>query len=109
MTEQERRDQNLPLTVEDVNTMSIALFSVVISTESHQSFLIHYPRFMQTDVDPDTFHSIQLSCKRVKEENENISIMTFLEEDNPELPEDPEPKKEIEYDSTEQASHFGNR
>ena len=58
MTEQERRDQNLPLTVEDVNTMSIALFSEVIATESHQSFMVHYPRFTQTDVDPDTFRSL---------------------------------------------------
>ena len=56
MTEQERRDQNLPLTVEDVNTMSIALFSEVIAAESHQSFMIHCPRCTQTDVDPDTFH-----------------------------------------------------
>ena len=97
MTEQERQDQNLPLTLEDVNTMSIALFSEVIATESHQSFMIHYPRFTQTDVDPDTFHSIQLSCKHVKEENEHISIMTFLEEDSPEIPEGPENKKEIEH------------
>ena len=97
LTEQERRDQNLPGTVEEVSTMAIALFTEVIATESHQSFMNNDPRFTQTDVDPDTFHSIQLSCKRIQKENENISIMTFLEEDNPEIPEDPENKKEIEH------------
>ena len=97
MTEQDRRDQNLPLTVEDVNPMSIALFTEVIATESHSSFMHNYSRFTQTDVDPDTFHAIQLSCRRIRAENENISILMFLEEDNPELPEDPENKKEIEH------------
>ena len=97
LTEQERRDQNLPGTVEEVSTMAIALFTEVAATESHQSFINNYPRIAQSDVDPDNFHSIQLSCKRVKEENENISIMTFLEGDNPELPEDPGLKKEIEH------------
>ena len=37
-TEEERRDQNLPLTPEQVSTMAIALFTEVIATESHQSF-----------------------------------------------------------------------
>ena len=97
MSEQEREDQNLPLTPEKVSTMAIAMFTEVIATESHQSFMTSYPRFTQTDVDPDTFHSIQLSCKRVKEENEHITIMTFIEEDNPEIPADPENKKEIEH------------
>ena len=97
MSEQERRDQRLPLTPEDVSTMAIAMFSRVIATESHQSFLASYPRFTQADVDPDTFHAIQLSCKRINEANEHITIMTFEEEDNPEIPEDPENKKEIEH------------
>ena len=56
-----------------------------------------YPRFTQTHVDADTFHSIQLSCKRINEANEHITIMPFKEEDNPEIPEDPENKKEIEH------------
>ena len=95
-TEEERRDQNLPLTPEQVSTMAIALFTEVIATESHQSFMTSYPQFTQTDVDPDTFLSIQLSCRRIQAENEHITIMAFLEEDNPEIPEDPESKKEIE-------------
>ena len=49
------------------------------------------------EVDPDTFHSIQLSCKRVMKENEHITIDSFQEEDSPEIPEDPENKKEIEH------------
>ena len=108
MTEQDRRDQNLPLTVEDVSTFAIALFSEVVATESHSSFMLNYQRFTQTDVDPDTFHAIQLSCRRIREENENISIMTFLEEDtdNPELPGDPENKKEIEHMTPESKHPF---
>ena len=51
----------------------------------------------RTEVDPDTFHSIQSSCKRVMKKNEHITIDSFQEEDNPEIPEDPEKKKEIEH------------
>ena len=57
----------------------------------------NYPIFTHTNLDPDTFRDIQLACKRVKQENEHISILTFLEESDPELPPDPENKKEIEH------------
>ena len=106
MTEEDREDQNLPLTVEEVNTMQMAMLVDVIATETHSSFMINYPRFTQTNVDPDTFHDIQLACKRIKKENEHISIMTFLEEDNPELPPDPESKKEIEHMTPENKHLF---
>ena len=39
----------------------------------------------------------RLSCKRIKKENEHITLTSFEEEDNPEIPEDPENKKEIEH------------
>ena len=97
MSEEDREDQNLPLTVEEVNTMQMAMFVDVIATETHSSFMHNYPSFTQTNVDPDAFHDIRLACKRIRKENEHISIMTFLEEDNPELPPDPENKKEIEH------------
>ena len=51
----------------------------------------------QINVDHDTFHSIQLACKRIMAENESITFTTFLEEVNPEIPPDPENKKELEH------------
>ena len=101
LSEQERREQRLPLTPDDVSTMAISMFMEVLAVETHQSFLISYPQMTGTEVDPDTFHSIQLSCKRIKAENEHITIDSFEEEDNPEIPEDPENKKEIEHMSPE--------
>ena len=56
-----------------------------------------YPAMTRTNVDPDAFHSIQLACKRVKDENESIQISTFDDDANPEIPHDPENKKEIEH------------
>ena len=94
---EDREDHNLPTSVEEVSTMQMAMFTEVIAVETHSSFMQTYPTLTRTNVDPDTFHSIQLACKRVKEEKKNISIMTFLEEANPELPPDPENKKEIEH------------
>ena len=73
------------------------MFVDVIATDTHSSFMHNYPRFTRTNVDPDTFHDIQVACKRIRKENEHISIMTFLEEANPKLPPDPENKKEIEH------------
>ena len=95
LSEQERRDRGLPVTPEDVNTMATATFIDVIAVEPHSQFMSMYPVLTDTDVDPDTFHSIQLSCKRIKEENGHISLTSFEEEDNPEIPEDPQDKKEI--------------
>ena len=43
------------------------------------------------------FTQVQLSCKRIKEDNEHITLTSFEEEDNPEIPEDPQDKKEIEH------------
>ena len=60
----------------------------------------------RTEVDPDTHHSIQLSCKRVMKENGHITIDSFQEEDNPEIPEDPEGKKEIEHMTLESKHIF---
>ena len=89
--------------------MSIALFMEVLAVETHKGFVAIYPQMTRTPVDPDTFHAIQLSCKRIKKENEHITIDSFLEEDNPEIPEDPENKKEIEHMTPEnKAYHFGN-
>ena len=97
-SEQERREQRLPLTPDDVSTMAISMFMEVLAIETHQGFMSSDPHMTRTEVDPDTFHSIQLSCKRVKKENENITFDSFEEEeDNPEIPEDPENKKEIEH------------
>ena len=95
--EEDREDHDLPASAEEVNTMQMAMFVEVIALETHSSFMQTYPTLTHTNVDPHTFHSIQLACRRVKEENQNISIMTFLEEANPELPPDPENKKEIEH------------
>ena len=92
LSEQERRDRGLPVTPDDVNTMATAMFIEVIAIESHRDFMSTYPQSTNTDVDPDTFHSIQLSCRRTKEENEHITITSF-EEDNLEIPEDPQDKK----------------
>ena len=97
LSEQERREHRFPVTPDDVSTMATSMFIEVIAMETHQGFMSAYPQFTQTDVDPDTFHSVQLSCKRIKAENEHVTIMSFEEEDNPEIPEDPEDKKEIEH------------
>ena len=112
ISQKDLEDQNLPLSLEDVTTMQLTMFVEVIASETHSSFMRNYPTLTDKNVDPDTFHSIQLACKRVKEENQHISIMTFLEEANPELPPGPENKKEIEHMTPEkkhQASYFGNR
>ena len=93
LSEQERREQRLPMTPDDVSTMAISMFMEVLAIETHSGFMSAYPQFTQTDVDPDNFHAIQLSCKRVKKENEHITITSFEEEDSPEIPEDPESKK----------------
>ena len=95
LSEQERREQRLPLTPDDVSTMAISMFVEVLAIETHQGFMSSYPQMTRTEVDPDTFHSIQLSCKRVMKENEHITIDSFQEEDNPEIPEDPEHKKKL--------------
>ena len=70
LSEEDREDQNLPLTVEEVNIMQMAMFVDVIASETHSSFMHNYPNFTHTNLDPDTFHDIQLACKRVKKENE---------------------------------------
>ena len=85
------------MTPDDAGTVATAMFIEVIALETHQGLMASYPPFTSTDVDPDTFHSIQLSCKRIKAENGHITIMSFEEEDNPEIPEDPDDKKEIEH------------
>ena len=109
LSEQDRREQHLPVTPDDVSTMAISMFMEVLAIETHQGFMSAYPQFTRTEVDPDTFHSIQLSCKRIKKENGHITRTSFEEEDNPEIPEDPENKKEIEHMTPEeQAHHFGN-
>ena len=97
LSEQERQEQHLPLTPDDVSTMAISIFMEVLAIETHQGFMSSYPQMTRTEVDPDTFQSIQLSCKRVMKENEHITIDSFQEEDNPEIPEDPENRKEIEH------------
>ena len=97
LSEQERREQHFPLTPDDVSTMAISMFMEVLAIETHQGSMSSYPQMTRTEVDPDTFHSIQLSCKGVMKENEHITIDSFQEEDNPEIPEDPENKKEIEH------------
>ena len=97
LSEQERREQRLPLTPDDVSTMAISMFMEVLAIETHQGFMLSYPQMTRTEVDPDTFHLIQLSCKRIKAENEHITMDSFEEEDNPEIPEGPENKKEIEH------------
>ena len=97
LSEEERREQRLPKTPDDVSTMAISMFMEVLALETHQGFMSAYPQFTRTDVDHDTFHSIQLSCKRIKKEQEHITITSFEEEDNPEIPEDPESKTEIEH------------
>ena len=97
LSEQERRDRGFPVTPDDVNTMATAMFIEVIAFESHRESMSTYPQFTNTDVDSDTFHSIQLSCRRIKEENEHITITSFEEKDNPEIPEDPQDTKEMEH------------
>ena len=97
LSEQERREQHLPVTPDDVSTMAIALFTEVLAIETHRGFMASYPQMTRTEVDPDTFHSIQLSCKRIQKENGHITIDSFQEEDNPEIPEDPEGTKETEH------------
>ena len=73
--------------------MQMTMFMEVIALETHSGFMHTYPTMTQTNVDPDTFHSVQLACKRVKADNENIHISTFDDDANPELPPDPENKK----------------
>ena len=97
LSEQERREQRLPVTPDDVSTMAISMFMEVHALETHQGSMSAYPQFTRTDVDHDTFHSLQLSCKRIMKDNEHITITSFEEGDNPEIPEDPEHKKEIEH------------
>ena len=74
--------------------MAISMFMEVRAIETHQGFMSSYPHMTRTEVDPDTFHSIQLSCKRIMKENEHITIDSFQEEDNREIPEN---KKDIEH------------
>ena len=58
LSEEDREDQNLPLTAEEVNTMQMAMFVDVIATETDSSFIHNYPIITQTNLDPDTFHDI---------------------------------------------------
>ena len=81
-----------------VSTMAVSLFTEVLAIETHRGFMASCPQMTRTEVDPDTFHSIQLSCKRTQKENEHIT-MKFLKVLRT--------KKEIEHnDSWEQAHHF---
>ena len=58
----------------------------------------NYPIFTHTNLDPDTFHATFNWHASASSRRMNISqFMTFLEEANPELPPDPENKKEIEH------------
>ena len=93
----DREEGDLPTRAEEVSTMRMSMFMEVIALETHSGFMQTYPAMTRTNVDPDTFHSIQLACKRVKDENESIQISTFDDDANPEIPPDPENKKEIEH------------
>ena len=40
LSEQERREQHLPLTPDDVSTRAISLFTEVLAIETHQGFFV---------------------------------------------------------------------
>ena len=81
----ERQERRLPITPEDVSTLSMVMFSEVIAIESQKDFMMACPPMTHSDVDHDDFHANQLTCKRIKEENEHIHISTFEEEGNPDI------------------------
>ena len=61
LSEQERQEQHLPLTPDDVSTMAISIFMEVLAIETHQGFMSSYPQMTQ-ELDLILTHFIQLSC-----------------------------------------------
>ena len=97
LSAEEREERRLPQSPEEVNAFGMVWFVEFISTQPDSDFMKANPTMTSTDLDHEEFHDMQLKCKRIRGENEHIHISTFEEEDNPDIPKDPNNKKEIEH------------
>ena len=82
----------VPRSLEDMNTFQIAMMVDFVADATHQEFHMSFPVLTGLQVSHEDFHELHVVCNDHVRKNSHISVKTFENEDDPQIPVNPHGK-----------------